>query len=93
MYNVFVIVFLTPHILFRNSRNPVPVVFNQRILKIDINGIFTTRLILDFTSSSAICNSAVEYILFILQIMNNVMSLLTFNGIFKWSDTYRERAN
>ena len=35
----------------------------------------------------------VEYILFILQIMNNVMSLLTFNGIFKWSDTYVEKEN
>ena len=35
----------------------------------------------------------VEYILFILQIMNNVMSLLTFNGIFKWSDTYIEKEN
>ena len=35
----------------------------------------------------------VEYILFILQILNNVMSLLTFNGIFKWSDTYIEKEN
>ena len=25
--------------------------------------------------------------------MNNVMSLLTFNGIFKWSDTYIEKEN